>query len=139
MMDVEDGLSKEVHVSKHTTASAQRRSSAAAALAALGSHRSDSQEVSVQCRHAHHVAAVYKTDVGLVFMSRTGPHGHGSKDFVDSGQHGARGGQEYVDLLHVDPSHGDDLPAWCDCGAWTLSRADVIGYVDSHQPTVHLP
>ncbi len=120
------------------TESEIRRSSAAAALSALGSHRSDVQELSLQCRRGHHVAAVYQTDAGPVFWSRIGPHSHGSRDFVDRGQHGARGGRDYVDLLRAPTSAGDDLPAWCDCGGWTLSRAEVARLVASGQRTVHL-
>lgn len=124
-----------------TSASApqERRASAAAALSALGVRRSDAQVLSVQCRDGHHVAAVYRTDAGMVVATRTGPHGHGSRDFIDTGHRGARGGQDYVDLVEVGPSVGDDVPAWCDCGVWTLSRAEIIDHLGSGQRTVHLP
>ncbi|WP_372736614.1 hypothetical protein [Nocardioides sp.] len=115
-----------------------RRAAAAAALAAVGSPRSENQVVSIQCHDGHHVAKVFRTDAGLVFASSTGPHGHGSRDFVDTGHHGDRSGQEFVDLLDVGPTHEDDLPAWCDCGARTLSRADVIDYANSGKRTVHI-
>jgi len=121
------------------TASEERRDVAVRALAGLGSHRSDRQQVGIECRHSHHLAAVYLTDEGLVFRSRTGPHSHGSKDFVDSGQHGAKGGEEYVDLLAADLSASDDLPAWCDCGPRMLSRREVLGYVDAGRRMVRLP
>jgi hypothetical protein len=103
-----------------------RRDRAARALAELGSHRSDHQRLGVQCRHAHHLAAVYETAAGLVYESRTGPHGHGSKDFIDTGRSGSRGGQQHVDLLEAGPGVDDGLPAWCDCGPRTLSREHLL-------------
>jgi hypothetical protein len=115
-----------------------RRRRAAEALAGLGSHRSDHQRLSIQCRHAHHLAMVYETDAGLVYQSRTGPHGHGSKDFIDTGSHGRRGGDEYVDLLAAGTAADDQLPAWCDCGPRTLSRSELLGQARSGPHTVRL-
>ncbi|MBD3785175.1 MAG: hypothetical protein IE926_19900 [Micrococcales bacterium] len=92
--------------------------------------------MTVQCRHAHHVAAVYDTDEGLVVVSRTGPHAHGSRDFLDLGRRGSRGGAEYADLLDAGPADG--LPAWCDCGPRTLSRAELRRLVTERVATARL-
>jgi hypothetical protein len=116
----------------------QRRKLASQALAELGMHRSDSEQLSVQCRHAHHVAAIYLTAAGLVYQARTGPHSHGSKDFIDTGQRGSRGGHEYADLLDAGPHEDDTLPAWCDCGSWTLQRSSLRHDLDLGRRTVHV-
>jgi len=107
-----------------------RRSSAAAALAELGAHRSDHQRLSVQCPHSHHVAFVYETGAGLVYAARTGPHSHGSKDRIDT-DHGARGGREHAELLVANPMADDALPAWCDCGPRSLSRAALLAEIEA--------
>lgn len=125
-------------MTRSTSTSAQRRELAAKALAGLGSHRSDSQQLSVQCRHAHHLAAVYSTSDGPVYVSRTGPHSHGQRDFIDTGRHGSRGGGEFVDLLVATPLEDDELPAWCDCGDRTLSRRELLGLLETGQRTVHI-
>lgn len=116
----------------------RRRRTATRALAELDGSRSDHRLVSLQCPHGHHVAAVVETPAGAVYVTRIGPHGHGSRDFVDTGHHGAPGGDEYADLLAPSPEADDALPAWCDCGPRTLLRAEVAGYVASRQRTVHL-
>lgn len=120
------------------TMSEERRELAAHALAGLGSHRSEHLQLGVQCRHAHHLAAVYLTDAGLVYQARSGPHSHGSKDFIDTGQHGSRGGKEYVDLLEAGPEADDGLPAWCGCGPRTLSRSELRGHINGGRRTVLL-
>lgn len=114
------------------------RKLATEALGALGKHRSDRQVLSVQCARSHHVATVYDTDAGLVFRSVTGPHAHGSRDFVDTAHHGDRGGAEYVDLLEAGPLVADELPAWCDCGSHMLSRSELAGLVAKRQRTLRL-
>ena len=55
-----------------------------------------------------------------------GPHAHGSKDRVDTAHHGGTRGADFVDLLAAGPMSDDGLPAWCDCGPWTLSRERLI-------------
>lgn len=116
----------------------RRRRAAAQALEALGPRRGDGQRLSIQCPSGHHVAAVYETEVGLVFHALTGPHAHGSKDFVDTPHHGGSRGTEYADLLQPASSSDDRLPAWCDCGTWTLSRVDVRREVRAGHRTWHL-
>lgn len=125
-------------MSGSATDTGRRRARAARALDRLGSHRSDHQKVRVQCGHSHHLAAVYLTDEGPVYVSRTGPHSHGSKDFIDTGSAGARGGIEYVDLLDAGLSAEDELPAWCDCGSRTLSRQELLTFARAGVPTVRL-
>lgn len=119
--------------------SEERRARAQRAIGRLGQHRSKAQRLSVQCRRAHHVAAVYATEAGPVYLSRVGPHSHGSKDYVDTGHAGTRGGEEYLDLLVVDDVVGDELPAWCDCGPRQLSRAELLSRIEQGQRALRLP
>lgn len=116
----------------------RRRGRASRALKRLGSHRSDHQKVGIQCRRAHHLAAVYQTADGLVYEARIGPHSHGSKDFIDTGRDGSQGGVEYVDFLEAGPTVDDSLPASCDCGPRTLSRVELLAFVRAGVPSVHL-
>lgn len=102
-----------------------RRRKASDALGALGTHRSDSRRLNVQCPRSHHVASVYDTEAGLVYSAVTASHAHGSRDFVDTAHHGGRRGTEYADLLDAGPMVDDDLPAWCECGPRTLSRTEL--------------
>ena len=91
------------------------------------------------CQHGHHVAAVYRTPAGLVYQADTGPHAHGSKDFVDTAHGSHSRGNEFTDLLEADEMTADDVPAWCDCGHRTLSRAELAELVRSGRGTIHLP
>ena len=125
-------------MSQARTDSETRRQAARAALDVLGSHRGDRQRLGVQCPRSHHVAFVYDTEAGPVFWARTGPHAHGSKDFVDTGHHGAERA-EYVDLLEAARGADDTLPAWCDCGPQTLSRSALLGTVHAGERMLHLP
>ena len=106
--------------------SQERQAKAKEALESLGIHRSDHQQLSVQCSRSHHLAAVYRTSAGMVYHAVAGPHAHGSKDRIDTAHHASTRGTDYVDLLIADPMSDDGLPAWCDCGTHTLSRADLI-------------
>lgn len=94
--------------------------------------------INVQCSRSHHVAAVFETPQGLVYRSVEGPHAHGSRDRQDVAHHGSHHGTEYVDLLVGDP-HDDALPAWCECGPRTVSRAMLIDAVRQRQGTVRVP
>ena len=116
--------------------SQERRTTARAALEALGSHRSHGRLLNVQCAHSHHLAEVYDTPSGLVYRALSGPHAHGSKDRIDVAHHAAHRGTEYVDLLVPDTDDG--LPAWCDCGTHTLSRAALIEEAAGHPHTVRV-
>lgn len=119
--------------------SGTRQRKAAAALATYGAHRSDHQRLAVRCQHGHHVAFVYDTSSGPVYWAITGPHAHGSRDFVDTPHHAATRGSEYVDLLHAGPVADDALPAWCDCGPRSLSRAELAQAIADERRTIHLP
>lgn len=118
-----------------------RATSALAALRRLGEHRSEHRLLNVQCGRSHHLAAVYQTDAGPVYRSVSGPHAHGSLDFVDTPHRGGKR-HEYVVLLEPSTSDTattatDDLPAWCDCGPVTLSRAQLLDQVRAGRHTVH--
>jgi hypothetical protein len=121
------------------TSTENRRRLATVALASLGRSRPDHQRLSVQCPHGHHVATVFDTDLGLVVRTLTGPHGHGSKDFLDTAHHAATHGQVYVDVLDPGATADDALPAWCDCGPRSLSRAELRRAVRPGHHTWHLP
>lgn len=100
------------------------RQSAQRALEDLGPRLAEREVLSVQCRHAHHVAAVYETPAGPVVRSALGARSRGNRDFLDD-PHGASGRGVHVDLLETTASDSDELPGWCACGAWTLSRAEL--------------
>ncbi len=121
------------------TGTDMRRDRAERGLADLGIHRSDHQLLGVQCSRGHHVAAVYKTDEGRVYQSVIGPHSHGSKDFIDTGKSGSRSGTEHADLLVAEAWADDNLPAWCDCGPRTLSRAELLGVIRAGEHLVRVP
>lgn len=112
---------------------------ARAAIEALPTRLTHHRVLNVQCRDGHHLAAVYETPAGLVYLADTGPHGHGSKDFVDTPHGGATRGDEFTDLLEPGPMVADEIPAWCDCGHRTLSRRDLLTRARSEKGTVHLP
>jgi hypothetical protein len=120
-----------------TQISDSRHRRAAQALTDLGDLLAEHEVLSVQCAHSHHVAAVYDTEVGPVFRSITGPHAHGRKDRVDAAHHGSHHGVVFVELL-ADPETDELLPGWCDCGTWSISRADLIADLGSHRRTTHL-
>lgn len=99
----------------------ERRHRAEQDVAALGRHRDGELLLRVRCSAGHHVAAVYATAHGAVFVSLTGPRAGGP-------------GEEYVDTLDGD---GDDLvPAWCECGTRRISRSTLLRNVAFHEKTV---
>lgn len=92
----------------------------------------------VRCGRGHHVATVFDTPAGLVFHSVIGTHAHGDRDFVDTG-HGAHDlGTRYVDLLAADGIVDDALPAACECGPHTLSRAQLTQAIADSERTIQL-
>jgi hypothetical protein len=101
-------------------------------------HRSDHQILGIQCSRGHHVATVYETPDGPVYLSITGSHSHGSKDFIDTGKHGLSRGAEHVDLLAAEAGTDDDLAAWCDCGPRNLSRTELLRLVRSGERLVRV-
>jgi hypothetical protein len=86
----------------------------------------DSARLHVQCGRSHHVAVVYDTDAGLVYSAPVRPHSHGQRDLPDT-MHGTAEPEQWFDLLDV--ADDDELPAWCDCGHRSLSRATVLDWV----------
>lgn len=126
-------------MSSAPTTSSRRQRAAAEALAALAGPRGDHQVLSVQCRRSHHLAAVYDTAAGPVYVAVTGPHAHGSRDRVDTAHHGGKRGSEHVDLLRPAGSGPESLPAWCDCGPRTLPCTDLLAALGGGLRTLHLP
>lgn len=117
----------------HRFASAtERRSAARAAITALDGPLSSHRRLDVRCRDNHHVAAVYEADGELVYSATVGPRGHGSRDRVDAGHGSSNSGRGHVDLLDTggDLLADDDMPASCECGPRTLSRAALLASVE---------
>ncbi|UAK31397.1 hypothetical protein K8O92_26930 [Nocardia asteroides] len=92
----------------------------------------------VRCGRGHHVATVFDTSAGAVYRSVVGRHAHGDRDFVDTGHGAHHRGTRYVDLLAADAIVDDGLPASCECGSHTLSRAGLIRAVTSNEHTLQL-
>jgi len=112
------------------SARSTRESRARAALSELGSGLRTHLVLHVDCASSHHLARVYATSIGPVYASVTRARSHGDRDFVDVGHHADRDPHPFVDLLDVSATEADDvLPAWCDCGARTFSRAAVAGWL----------
>ncbi|MTE14214.1 hypothetical protein [Nocardia aurantiaca] len=101
--------------------------------------RGEQVVVQVRCGRGHHVAAVFDTPVGPVFRSATGPHAHGSRDFVDAAHGKNHHGTPYVDLLAGDEFVDDTVPASCECGPHTLARTRLQQAVTAHERTIQLP
>jgi hypothetical protein len=116
----------------------ESQSTAEEALESLGIHRSDHQQWSVQCSRSHHLASVYRTPAGLVHRAVAGEHAHGSKDRIDTAHHSSTRGTECMDLLVGNAMSYDGLPAWCDCGTHTLSRAGLIEEATAGRHTVRV-
>lgn len=113
----------------------QRREVAGQAIAALGADRRNHVLLRVRCSANHHVATVFRTDAGPVFVSVVGQRAHGNRDFVDLSHGVRRCGNEYVDLLNGAWHADDGLPAHCECGAHFLSRRELRQTIDSAQRT----
>lgn len=120
-----------------TQMSDARHERASRGIAELGDALADHEVLSVQCPHSHHVAAVYETPTGLVYRSSTGPHAHGRHDRPDVAHHGSTHGVEYVEMLDSDQAD-EVLPGSCDCGPWSLSRADLLDAVRAGERTTRL-
>ena len=99
----------------------------------------DAMRLQVQCQRSHHVAAVYDTDAGLVYVAPIRAHSHGSRDRVDE-PHGSHEIEQWFDIIVAkdDPMIDDTVPAWCDCGHRALSRAAMLGWIaaDEHKVVV---
>lgn len=106
------------------TSHEDREKIARQAFKALGDSPSQKAVLQVNCDSAHHLAAVYATDAGLVYHSVLHSKSHGRKDFEDLGHHATRLGRDWFDLLDAgdDPVAADELSAGCECGPYRLSR-----------------
>jgi hypothetical protein len=122
---------------KAQSSSDARRRRAAEVLAGMRPSLHDARVLSVQCANGHHVAAVYRTPDGEVVRAATGRRSHGHRDRIDT-PHGGRPARDpWTDFLDAGPL-GDAVPAWCDCGAWTLSRADLAAWLAAGERRVVL-
>lgn len=110
------------------------------AFAALGRSPSQAVVLQLRCDSAHHVAAVYRTDAGLVYHSMLQSTAHGRRDRVDQGHNGSRRGTDWFDLLAPtdDPVLTDELPAACECGPFTLSRDELVRQIGAGVKRVQL-
>jgi hypothetical protein len=106
------------------TASTGRHELAQQAWSALPHGGRNEVRLQVQCSRAHHMAKLYETGAGLVYVAPLRAHSHGSRDRFDR-PHGEAKPGRFFDLLGDADEHtvDDALPAWCDCGPRTLSRA----------------
>lgn len=116
---------------------AGRKLLAQCALDGLGSSRDNHTLLRVRCGCSHHVAVVVDTGAGPVFESHIGPHAHGNRDFIDTAHHGSTHGR-YIDLLDADRFADDYVPAYCECGAHQLSRAQMQRAIATHERTLQL-
>jgi hypothetical protein len=82
----------------------------------------DSVVMQVQCADGHELAKVFRTDAHLLVRTTVRPRSHGNRDLPDK-PHTPNEMRRIVDMLEVDDAADDSIPAWCDCGARTLSRA----------------
>jgi hypothetical protein len=114
-----------------------RANAAHAAWARLAHGGHDAVRLQVQCAHGHHVATVYDTDSGLVYASPVRAVSHGSRDLPDEPKGDHEPHRWFDWLVEAPGAMADDaLPAWCDCGPRTLSRAAVRTWVRSGERRV---
>lgn len=106
----------------------ERREQAEAALRRLGPSRDASVLLAVHCADAHHVATVYGTELGPVYAGVLRTSSHGARDRHDSAHHGGHRDRPWVDVLQPADGGGTDdaLPAGCECGRRSLSRALLL-------------
>lgn len=112
-----------------------RERSALEAYRALGPSPSDHSVLAVHCAAGHHVGGIYRTPRGLLYVGVPWAHGHGDRDRHDAAHHGGHRDTPWVDWLDADIDLDQDLqgvqgvavedtiPAGCECGRRTLSRA----------------
>ena len=115
------------------TVHALRQQSATEAYRALGSSPSEKVLLAVHCADAHHVAAVYDTPAGAIYVSVPWAHGHGSRDRHDAAHHGGHRDEPWIDWLRLADGVGPDdpLPAGCECGKRILSRRLLQQAIDA--------
>jgi hypothetical protein len=114
-----------------------RNAAAHAAWSRLPHGGHDAVRLRVQCAHGHHVATVYETDAGLVYVAPVRDVSHGSRDLPDEPKDVHEPHRWFDWLADAPGAAADDaLPAWCDCGPRTLSRAAVRTWVRSGEHRV---
>lgn len=101
------------------------------AFESLGGSPSEKAVLQISCDRSHHLAAIYDTEAGRVFHSVLHSTAHGRRDRYDGAHHGHTHGVPWFDLLDAggDPAVGDELPAGCECGPYTLSRALLLQHL----------
>lgn len=67
-----------------------------------------------------------------------GRRAHGDRDRFDEPHHGGREHRHWQDFLVADRFADDSLPAWCDCGPWTLSREQIASWLNKQERRVVL-
>jgi hypothetical protein len=83
------------------------------------------------------VASVVATPDGIVVTGERTGHAHGHRDRVDTPHHA--GTRERWSLpLVADVLADDAVPAWCECGRWTLSRARLRAWHEAGNTRVVL-
>jgi hypothetical protein len=85
----------------------------------------------VHCAQAHHVATVFTTSTGPLYVSHIRPHAHGARDRHDAAHHGGHRDDLWLEWLTPDGavSIDDALPAGCECGPRSLSRARLLAAI----------
>lgn len=117
---------------EHAMRDAQR------AIDALGHALAEHEVLTIQCRHNHHLGAVYATSAGPVVRTQLGPRSRGRRDFY-AGTHGDAERGRYVDLLEPASDLVDAVPAWCACGTWTLAREELRAALRARLRTLRVP
>lgn len=113
----------------------KRRQAAEAAWTVLPHGGRDSVRLRVHCAQGHHVAAVYDTEAGMVYVAVIGAHSHGDRDRYDE-LHRAHKPGHWFDLLDEAAYVDDALPAWCECGHRTLSRKALLTWMEAGEHRV---
>lgn len=88
----------------------------------------DAVAMQVQCPEGHHLLKVLSTGAGPIVVTTVRAHSHGNRDRPDE-PHTPAKAREFVDMLAVADPAEDEIPAWCDCGHRTLSRAAVAQWL----------
>mgnify|MGYP001548490492 CR=1 FL=1 len=112
----------------------QRR---AAESLARAERPADDRLLAVQCANGHHVAGVFTTAEGAVVQAAAGRHSHGHRDRVDT-PHGSQSSAPWTDFLDAGGLADDTLPAWCECGPWSLSRNAMTSWIKAGERRVVL-
>jgi hypothetical protein len=105
-----------------------RRRAAEAAFRALGPSPGEHALLVVHCARGHHVAGVYPSVDGPVYVGVPWAHGHGARDRHDAAHHGGHRDVPWIDWLEPGEEVGvdDPLPAGCECGMRSLSRRRLV-------------